>query len=146
MKDEGEVTVKRGRPRLQVDLDRVRQLHKDGLSLRQIAKECGVSKTTVLRALQTTPFSRSKNVPKFTSSPGHSAGRVQAIVDPTGSQGPNPVSGPILRAHVRTWGGRAIRIVVGGVHPEDQGLFQALRLGVRWPAEIEVEAGEPANA
>jgi len=42
----------RGRPKLGLDLDQIHRLREEGLSLREIARECGVSPRTIRRVLQ----------------------------------------------------------------------------------------------
>ncbi len=42
----------RGRPKLQRDHNRLRRLREDGLSLRRIARVCGVGKDTVRNTLR----------------------------------------------------------------------------------------------
>jgi len=43
---------KLGRPRIKLDLQKVRELREQGMSIRQIDNELGVSHSTVLRALK----------------------------------------------------------------------------------------------
>jgi len=40
-----------GRPRVSVSVTKIRELRVEGLTLREIAKRCRVSKTTIIRAL-----------------------------------------------------------------------------------------------
>lgn len=47
--------VKIGRPRAEVDVEELRRLRTDGMSLREIAAKTGVSKNTVARLCPTTP-------------------------------------------------------------------------------------------
>lgn len=44
--------ARQGRPRLEVDLDRARRLRAEGASYDDAAKQCGVSKSTIRRRLQ----------------------------------------------------------------------------------------------
>jgi len=46
---------KLGRPRASVDTEKIRRLRSKGLSLRAIAKETGVSRTTVSNVLSLSP-------------------------------------------------------------------------------------------
>ncbi len=46
---------KLGRPSVQVDVEKVLQMRAEGLSLRAIAKETGVSRTTVSDVLSSSP-------------------------------------------------------------------------------------------
>jgi DNA invertase Pin-like site-specific DNA recombinase len=41
-----------GRPRVEVDIDKLRQLQQNGLSLRRIAAKEGLALSTVVRALK----------------------------------------------------------------------------------------------
>ena len=51
--DRGDATVRRGRPKLQLDPNRLRHLREEGWSLRRIARACGVGKDTVRNTLNT---------------------------------------------------------------------------------------------
>ncbi len=79
--------VSKGRPRLQLDVERIRQLREQGVSVRQIGKTCGVSKDTIRNVLSNPGYKVSNKHQDTISPSGDSGSRPEALVDRRGSQG-----------------------------------------------------------
>ncbi len=133
--------MKRGRPKLELPMDQILRLRKEGLGLTKIAKKCGVAKSTLWRAL---------NVFLEPCQKSHSAISPRAGPVPLGSRGnghqraargKNVVS---YLLHPRTLG-RALRIVHVEFHPEDEPYAKVLRQDVWYDVgfkKVRTEAGE----
>ncbi len=121
-----------GRPRLQLDPDRLHRLREEGRSLREIAREFGVSKSKVWNALRDGVQKVSINSQDAMSPPGKGRTRAKTDLGSEASQGPKTAkvsSGlPTVRylVHLRTLG-RPLRVLHVQFHPEDEPCAKVLR-------------------
>lgn len=119
--------MKRGRPRLQLDIDRIRQLREERWSLREIAKELGAGKDSIRGALRNPVGKMSKNSQEAKSSKKRPRVFPPAVVDSRASQGPKSPSDllgngdrnliPDLNLHIE---GRKLEIRAGTVNHADR--------------------------
>ena len=135
--------MKRGRPSLRLDVDRIRQLSEEGCSLREIAQEFGVSKDTV-RAVLRNPVEKMSNKSQVVIFPR----KAPAPLGPGGNghqraaRSKNVVS---YLLHPRTLG-RALRIVHVEFHPEDEPYARVLRQDVWYDVGFKRVRGEAGEA
>jgi len=121
--------AKRGRPRIELNIDTIRRLREEGWSVRGIASECGVSHRTILRVLQ---YPGAKVVQNSDLAEEDPRTALQGGVHPVAGQSQNGGGDPqdqaavICVLHTRTQG-RPLRILKVEWHPEDVLYAEALR-------------------